>query len=153
MRILFGLLAVSLLCAAPARAQVAVDVQVNMGLPAVLPPMVVVQPGVQVVSGLDAEVFFVNGWYWARRGPNWYRTRDHRRPWVLCEQRRVPVALVRMPPGQYRHSDHRRWQEEHRDWKAEKRAEHATWKAEQRREHEERREEKRERHEHDRDDN
>src|SRR6476469_1650203 len=46
------------------------------------PPMVVVQPGVQVVRDCDDEIFFSAGWYW-HPGPNgvWYRTRSYRGGW------------------------------------------------------------------------
>jgi hypothetical protein len=124
--LLFGsLLALSLL-ASPARAQV--QVQITMGLPVVLPPMVVVQPGVQVVTELDEEVYFVNGWYWVRRGPNWYRTHDHRGHWVWVEQGRVPVALVRIPPGQYRHIRHEEWKRMEHERKEREKAERRAWK-------------------------
>jgi hypothetical protein len=89
----------------PARAQV--SVQIAVPAPAirfeVAPPLVVVSPGVQVVPEYEEEVFFVDGWYWHRSGPYWYRTRDYRGGWVVVEQRYVPVALVRIPPGHYKH--------------------------------------------------
>ena len=133
-----GLLALSL-CALPARAQV--QMRITIGLPVVLPPMVVVQPGVQVVSDVDDEIYFVDGWYWARRGPYWYRTQDHRSHWVWVEPRSVPVALVRIPPGQYRHIRHEEWKRmererherekaERRAWKEREKAEHAAFKEE-----------------------
>jgi len=124
-----GLVLVAL--SAPARAQVAVDMHITMGLPAELPPMVVVQPGVRVVSALDEEVYFIDGWYWVRRGPHWYRARDHRRAWTWVEPRRVPVVLVRIPPGQYRHLDHERWKREHHEWEQERKAERDRYKAEE----------------------
>lgn len=93
------------LLSAPALAQVKVDVQV--ALPTITfqapPPLVVVQPGVQVVEDFDEEVFFVDGWYWVRRGDRWFRAKDHRGGWVVVEPRLVPVAIVKLPPGQYRH--------------------------------------------------
>jgi hypothetical protein len=97
-----------LLCAAPslASAQTA-EVEIHLALPAA-PPLVVVQPGVQVVEDCDDEVFFSGGWYWARRGPYWYRARHPHEAFVRVEQRRVPVAIVRAPPGHYRH-----WHREH----------------------------------------
>ena len=76
-------LAVSTLAVLPKHAEAAVDVQVNIGLP-VAPPLVVVQPGVQVVEDWDEEVFFVRGFYWVRRGDLWYRARSPRAgtgPW------------------------------------------------------------------------
>ena len=114
----------------PAIAIAQVQVRIQMNLPAVLPPLVVVEPGVQVVQDFDEEVFFVNGYYWIRRDGHWYRARDHRATWVYVEPRRVPPGLVRIPPGHYRH-----WRKE------ERKDERKAWK-----EHEkqERREEKRE---------
>ena len=137
MRILIGTLLASLLVAVPARAQF--QLQITMGLPVVLPPMVVVQPGVQVVSELDEEVYFVGGWYWVRRGPHWYRTHDHRGQWVWVAPARVPVTLVRIPPGQYRRLHRAEWREarrerrereraERRQWKEREKAERAAWK-------------------------
>jgi hypothetical protein len=132
MRTLCGIISVALLSLAPpAGAQLPVDLQIQMGLPVVLPPMVVVQPGLRVVSELDEEVYFVGGWYWVRRGPHWYRARDHRRAWMWIEPRRVPVVLVRIPPGQYRKIDHARWKAEQREWKERRKADRARWKAEQ----------------------
>ncbi len=77
------------------------------------PPLVVVQPGVQVVQDLDDEVFFVDRVYWTRRGGRWYRSPDHRGRWVLVE-RGIPPALVRLPPGQYRRWSRERAREEER---------------------------------------
>ena len=70
------------------------------------PPVVEINPGVQVVEDQDEEVFVVDGWYWTRRGDHWFRTRDHRGGWVVAEPRVVPVTLVRMPPGKYKHWKH-----------------------------------------------
>jgi hypothetical protein len=132
-RTLFGsLLALSLL-ALPARAQV--QMQITVGLPVVLPPTVVVQPGVRVVTELDEEVYFVNGWYWVRRGPNWYRTHDHRGRWIWVEPRYVPSALVRIPPGQYRHIRHEEWKRMQRERREREKAEHHAWKEREKEEH------------------
>jgi hypothetical protein len=82
-----------------------VAVQVN--LPTIrfeqAPPLVVVEQGVQVVPDYGEEVFFVDGWYWHRNRDMWYRTRDHRGGWVVVERRYVPMTLVRIPPGHYKH--------------------------------------------------
>jgi hypothetical protein len=85
--------------------QAQVQVQVNIPLPTitfeVAPPLVVVQPGVQVVEDFDDEVFFVDGFYWVRREGRWFRTKTYRGGWVVVP-RGVPAVLVSMPPGQYR---------------------------------------------------
>ncbi len=119
-----------------AHAQVAVDVRIGFPAP---PPLVVVSPGVQVVPDYGEEVFFVNGWYWLRRDTAWYRTRDHRGGWVVVPQRTVPVALVRIPPGRYKH-----WRKE--EEKAERRERKAEEKELKREAKEERKERKKHKH-------
>jgi hypothetical protein len=114
-----------------------VDIRVN--LPMVLPRMVVVSPGVQVVPEVQEEVFFHDGWYWCRRDAYWYRSRNHRGGWMLVPSRSVPPRLVALPPpGHYR------------NWKAEKEHEKAERKAAKRAEKQREREEREERHDHDR---
>jgi hypothetical protein len=76
---------------------------ISIDLPVVLPPMVVVQPGVQVVPECDHEVFYTGGYYWVRQDNVWYRSRSHRGGWVAAPARVVPAAIVRMPPGHYKH--------------------------------------------------
>ena len=39
-----------------------VKLRIQMGFPAVLPPLVQVQPGVRVVQDYDEEIFFVNNY-------------------------------------------------------------------------------------------
>ena len=89
-----------------------VGIQVEVRLPTITfaapPPLVVVQPGVQVVEDQDEEVFFVDNWYWVRSGPRWYRTRNHGGGWVVVEHQHVPPTLVRFRPGQYRRWKHGR---------------------------------------------
>jgi hypothetical protein len=91
------------MAALPAKAQVRVNI--DIGLP-IAPPLVVVQPGVQVVEGFREEVFFVQGWYWCRRPDGWYRARRPRERFIPVEQRRVPGSLRRVPEGRYRNWHH-----------------------------------------------
>ncbi len=95
-------LAVVLVVAAPALAQV----QVHIDLPRIVfpapPTLVVIEPGVQVVEDNDDEVFFVDNWYWHRRGGHWYRNQTHNGSWVVVEERVVPRTIVRFAPGHYR---------------------------------------------------
>lgn len=119
-----------------AAAQASVDVHFN--IPVVLPPLVVVSPGVQVVPECQEEVFFSDGWYWVRRDAYWYRSRSHRGGWVVVPQRGVPPRLVALPPpGHYRN-----WKAERREWKEERKAERRAAKRHERfereREHERR---------------
>ncbi len=106
------------LCALPTASKAQVAVQIHIGLP-VSPPLVVVQPGIQVVEDFDEEVFFTGGYYWVRRDNGWYRATSPRAAFVYVEPRRVPAGLVRLPPGQYKH-----WRKaEHKAWKEEEKAE------------------------------
>jgi hypothetical protein len=114
-RILLAALLVSL---APV-ARAGVDVNINVGLPAV-PPLVVVQPGIQVVEHHHEEVFFARGWYWARRPPHWYRARHAHATFVLVEPRYVPATLRRMPPGHYKHWSKAEEKRQRREAKAER---------------------------------
>jgi hypothetical protein len=112
-RFLAGLL-VAVALAAPARAAGVFEASIQIALPPVLPPLYVVEPGVQVVEELDEEVFFANGWYWVRRDARWYRARDTRHRWIFVEPRFVPSGLRRIPPGHYRHFRHADWEEKRR---------------------------------------
>jgi len=100
-------LAAPLLLAAPARAEVDLHVNLNLGLP-VRPPLVAIQPGVMVVEDFDDEVFVVNNVYWARRGDRWYRAPGPSARFVFVEPRHVPPSIVRIPPGQYK-----KWRKKH----------------------------------------
>lgn len=92
-----------LIAASPAKAQV--RVHIDIGLP-VVPRLVVVQPGIQVVEGFNDEVFFHQGWYWCRRPDGWYRARHSRDRFVPIEHRRVPRSLRGTPEGRYRNWHH-----------------------------------------------
>jgi hypothetical protein len=130
-----SLAVVALLYPAAGSAQTArAAVELSLGLPVVLPQLVVVSPGVQVVPEVEHEVFLVDGWYWVRHGDGWYRSRSHRGGWVHVGPRYVPARLVKLPPGKYRH------------WKA-ARHERAEDRRERREDRRERREDRRERNE------
>jgi len=139
--------------ALPGLAQAQASVQFSVNLPVVLPPLVVVEPGVRVVPGVEEEIFFVDGFYYVRHGNGWYRSRSHRGGWAWVEPRYVPARIVRLPPGQYRH-----WQPrpaEYRPAAAPRpvpggsayRIEEQRERLHERERKEERREEKREHHE------
>src|SRR3954469_20814060 len=96
-----------------ARAQA---VRIQIALPAA-PPLVVVQPGVQVVADQDEEVFYSNGWYWVQRDGYWYRAHNPRSGFLFVERRHVPVAVVRLPPGHYRHWRREEARKERKEWR------------------------------------
>ncbi len=75
----------------------------SLSLPVLLPPLIVVEPGVSVVSDYDHEVFYADGYYWARQDRYWYRSREHRGGWARVDGRYVPAVIERSPPGKYRH--------------------------------------------------
>lgn len=110
------------LAATAARADGVFQASITVALPVVLPPVVVVSPGVQVVEDLDDEVFLVDGWYWVRRGNLWYRARDHRHTWVYVSPRFVPLGLQRIPPGHYRRFHHAEWKAAREEEKERRRA-------------------------------
>ena len=87
---------------APSTPRAQATVRVEIALPAA-PPLVVVQPGVQVVADFDEEVFFSDNAYWLRRDGRWYRSHEPRAAFVFVDTRIVPRALVTLEPGQYRH--------------------------------------------------
>jgi hypothetical protein len=95
-------LAVAALVGLPALARAQASLDIRIALPVVLPGLVVVSPGVQVVPEVDEEVFFTDGYYWVRRDEAWYRSRVHTGGWALVPVRTVPARLVKVPPGHYR---------------------------------------------------
>ncbi len=118
-----------------ARPQASVRMQVEVRLPAA-PPLVVVQPGIQVVEDWDEEVFFTGGFYWVARDGRWYRSPRPGVAFVYVEPRRVPPGLLRLPPGHYRHYRKAEERAERRREKAERKA----WKEREKAERKERRE-------------
>jgi hypothetical protein len=102
------LLLVAVLFAVPSTSRAEASVSIHFDLPVVLPQLVVVSPGVQVVPEVEEEVFFVDGFYWVRRDHTWYRSRSHRSGWVLVPARVVPQRIGGLPPGKYK-----RWKPEH----------------------------------------
>lgn len=119
-----GLALVLLTCLAlPFAAKAQVSVGIQIGLP-VAPPLVVIQPGIQVVENYPEEVFFARGWYWARRGPAWYRARQPGVTFMPVQPRYVPARLAALPPGHYKH-----WRrDEMREAKWEAKQDRKYWK-------------------------
>lgn len=96
------LIALACALALPCLAEAQASVQLRLDLPVVLPQLVVVSPGVQVVPDVEEEVFFVDSWYWVRHDGGWYRARSPRGGWVYMQPRYVPARLVQVPPGKYK---------------------------------------------------
>ncbi|MGB8933386.1 MAG: hypothetical protein WCC48_19240 [Anaeromyxobacteraceae bacterium] len=87
---------------APTLASAQVRASFSLDLPVIVPQLVVVQPGIQVVPDVDYEVFNADGYYWTRHEGGWYRSSSPRSGWVYMP-RGVPPGLSRMPPGKYKH--------------------------------------------------
>ncbi len=82
----------------------------TLTLPVVLPPLVVIRPGISVFQDLDEEVFYSDGYYWARRDAQWYHAREPHGAWSRVDRARVAPALAQSPPGRYR-----RWRGEEQE--------------------------------------
>ena len=95
-------LALAVGVSAPAFAQVHVDIALPSIRFAAPPPLVEIEPGVQVVQDNDDEVFFVDGWYWHQRDGHWFRSHDHLGHWAVVEAGIVPPRIVAYHPGTYR---------------------------------------------------
>ena len=99
--------------------------EIHLQLPQILPPLVVIQPGVQVIPEIDHEVFFVDGAYYARHNDGWYRADNpHAGAWFGVAPNAVPVALVKIPPGKYK-----KWKPAKEEKAADKQAKKAAKKA------------------------
>jgi hypothetical protein len=132
-----GLIALTLACApAAVHAQGFISLQLGIQGP---PPLVLVQPGIQVVEGINEEIFFSGGFYWCRRDNGWYRARSLGGRFGWVEGRYVPGALRGFPAGRYRN-----WH--HEGWRGDRGYRGPGPRAEERRDvrHEERREDRRE---------
>lgn len=95
-------LAASLLLAAPALAGNVDDIRV--ALPETV-ELAELQPGLQVVTRLDIEVFTLDGAYWLQNGGRWYSSRRPQEGFQAVEARAVPPALARLVRGA--HLDYR----------------------------------------------
>jgi hypothetical protein len=106
-------------------AQADVNVNVNIGLPAVQiseEPVLAVIPGTYVyfIYGNQHDFFFYGGYWWRLHQNRWYRAGHFNGPWKLRKGRSVPAQLLRLPPN-WRQMDvvHSgfRYQEVKKNWK------------------------------------
>jgi hypothetical protein len=114
MPVLIAALLVVLASAAPAAAQVHIDIGIH--LPA--PPRLVVVPevhAVQYVPAASANLFFYGNQYWAYVNGGWHVSRGYSGPWVVVAPQvvprpvlLVPVHYYRVPPGHWK-----KWQAKH----------------------------------------
>ena len=108
-------LLVAVLAPLSVRAQIGVDLSVNVPLPPAIvfpaPPQLVVLPetNVYAVPDVEADIFFSQGWWWRPWEGRWYRSRRYDGGWGYY--RSAPPSFYRsVPPG---------WRNDYRDhrWK------------------------------------
>ncbi len=102
-----------------------VEVSVGISLPAhtfAAPPPVVVIPGTYAyfVPTVDFDIVFYRGYWYRPHEGRWYRAKAYNGPWTYLAPKRVPRALIELPPD-YRHdyASHRHipYGEYHKNWK------------------------------------
>jgi hypothetical protein len=88
------------------------QVSVGIGLPGVsiginlpLYPELVPVPGYPVYYAprLDSNYFFYDGMYWVYEADTWYASAWYNGPWGLVAPAVVPLYVLRVPVGYYRH--------------------------------------------------
>lgn len=97
-----GLVAVLFAAFGAAPAIPGVNVNVNIGPPAVViaePPDVIPVPRSMVyfAPGVSVDLLFYQGFWWTPNEGRWFRARAYNGPWVLMGPRAVPAAIVRLP--------------------------------------------------------
>ncbi len=103
-----------LLAAVAAPAAAGVNVNLNIGPPAVVvsePPEVVAVPQSMVyfAPGVSVELLFYDGYWWTPKEGHWFRSRAYNGPWVTVGPRYVPAEIVRLPRNYrtaYGHGEH-----------------------------------------------
>ena len=64
------------------------------------PPPLAAIPGsyVYVAPGLDVDILFYHGYWWRPYEGRWYRARHYNGPWGYMSGKRVPRAIIALPP-------------------------------------------------------
>ncbi len=106
-------------------AGVSVGIGINIPLPPPVviaaPPALVVVPGTSmyVAPDIDADIVFLDGYWWRLNEGRWYRSPYYDRGWVYMDRGRVPRAFYGFHPGfreRYRGYERVHWNDVHRDW-------------------------------------
>lgn len=95
------LILLSILAPALATAQIRASASFSLDLPKIIPPLVVIEPGIRVIPDVDVEVFHADGFYWTQRDGDWYRSSEPRAGWVR-HPHGYPPGLAKMKPGKYK---------------------------------------------------
>ncbi len=104
-----GLLAVGgallMLAGLPGRSMAGLNINIgiNAPLPAVVipaPPLMVVIPGTYVYypPDVNVNVLFYHGYWYRPHEGRWYRARAYNGPWIYLSRPRVPRVLITLPP-------------------------------------------------------
>jgi len=88
------------LATAPAPALAGNVDDIRVALPDIV-ELAEIQPGLQVVTRLDIEVFALDGAYWLQSDGRWYASRRPLEGFQAVEGRGVPPALARLKKGAY----------------------------------------------------
>jgi hypothetical protein len=101
MRYKLAMLCMLLGSGAPAMAQVSVSIGINLSS---YPQMARVSGyPVYYASGVNSNLFFYDGMYWAYQGDNWYASSWYNGPWDLVSPYFVPLYVLRVPVRYYRY--------------------------------------------------
>ncbi len=109
-KLLTGVMFLALLQITPDPALAGVNVGLSISLPSPLvfvsPPEMIVIPETYVyaVPGVEAEIYFYNGWWWRPWEGHWYRSRHYDSGWSYYQ--RVPSFYGGIPTG---------WRNDYRD--------------------------------------
>ena len=103
-KLFFGIMLLTLVFVVPIPTMAGVNINVGIGLPPPVvfaaPPEVIVlpdTPDVYAVPGIDADLFFWNGWWWRPWEGRWYRSHYYDRGWAYYN--RVPSFYYDVDPG------------------------------------------------------
>lgn len=107
--ILIGAIYITIISSvAPSPAEVRVNVGIGTPLPPPLvipvpPPMIPIpRTSVYFPPTIDVDILFFGGYWYRPHRDHWFRARSYHGPWVFVEPRRVPRAVISLPPD-YRH--------------------------------------------------
>lgn len=88
-------------------AEVNVNIGINVPLPGFVfhgPPAVALIPGTYAyaVPDVEIDILFYHGYWYRPHRDRWYRSASYNGPWGHIAHRRVPAAIIGLPPD-YRH--------------------------------------------------
>ena len=88
----------------PSPAEVNVNIGIGIPLPPPLvipgpPPMIPIpRTSVYFPPTIEVDILFFGGYWYRPHRDHWFRARSYNGPWVFVEPRRVPRAVISLPP-------------------------------------------------------